>query len=427
MANPFSNESGRPGGSPTGRRHSQGPLPRAGSGSGEETLSPKGSNHQRARSSDFARQLEAEMGGEHPDPRTSRGASRDTNVNSRGSHRVDTASSGGADSTEAGEEATPSYRIDKENFVKGNIAVMPTGVVMRGRTKAFTIVPQEIKPLSNIGRGACSYVQRALHAPSGTQLALKVISVFDQSKRHQLLREIQALYDADCSSLVKFYGAYFLEGTIQIGLEYMDGGSLGNVVKQVGKIPEAALANIAYQVVWGLAYLKHEKRLHRDIKPSNILINSKGYVKITDFGVSAELRDSIGVAGTFTGTFKYMAPERIFNQAHSFPSDIWSFGLVLVECATGEYPYKETQTHIEMAEAIVSAESPRVPAHEFSTEFQNFVSQCLKKEPSERLPAEVLLGSSWFVKHGATDIPHSVANVRAWIDHTRQRLLSSAG
>lgn len=79
-----------------------------------------------------------------------------------------------------------------------------------------------------------------------------------------------------------------------------------------------------------------------------------------------------------------------------------------------------------MAEAIVSSDPPSLPSSEFSSEFQKFVSQCLRKDPAERLPAEVLLGSSWFTKHGATDIPHTVGNVRAWIDHTRKELLSSS-
>lgn len=60
----------------------------------------------------------------------------------------------------------------------------------------------------------------------------------------------------------------------------MDGGSLANVLNQVGPIPERVLASIAYQILWGLAYLKHEKRVHRDMKPSNLLINSLGEVKV---------------------------------------------------------------------------------------------------------------------------------------------------
>ena len=69
-------------------------------------------------------------------------------------------------------------------------------------------------------------------------------------------------------------------GSITIALEYMDGGSLANVLHQVGPIPERVLASIAYQILWGLAYLKHEKRVHRDLKPSNLLINSLGEVKV---------------------------------------------------------------------------------------------------------------------------------------------------
>jgi serine/threonine protein kinase len=71
-------------------------------------------------------------------------------------------------------------------------------------------------------------------------------------------------------------------GSITIALEYMDGGSLANVLNQVGPIPERVLASIAYQILWGLAYLKHEKRVHRDMKPSNLLINSQGEVKVGD-------------------------------------------------------------------------------------------------------------------------------------------------
>jgi serine/threonine protein kinase len=111
-------------------------------------------------------------------------------------------------------------------------------------------------------------------------LALKIINLFDKSKREQLIREIVALYDAQCPNLITFYGAFYRQGTITIALEYMDGGSLANVISQVGYIPEEVLGNIAYQILWGLAYLKHDKRVHRDVKPSNLLINSAGDVKV---------------------------------------------------------------------------------------------------------------------------------------------------
>jgi serine/threonine protein kinase len=147
-------------------------------------------------------------------------------------------------------------------------------------------------------------VIHGVHGPTRTPLALKIINLFDRSKREQLIREIVALYDAQCPNLITFYGAFYREGTITIALEYMDGGSLANVISQVGPIPEEVLGNIAYQILWGLAYLKHDKRVHRDVKPSNLLINSAGDVKVTDFGISAELTSTISMCGTFVGTFK---------------------------------------------------------------------------------------------------------------------------
>lgn len=114
----------------------------------------------------------------------------------------------------------------------------------------------------------------------GTPLALKVINLFDRSKREQLIREIVSLYDAQCPNLITFYGAFYREGSITIALEYMDGGSLANVLVQVGPIPERVLAHITFQILWGLAYLKHDKRVHRDLKPSNLLINSNGEIKV---------------------------------------------------------------------------------------------------------------------------------------------------
>jgi len=308
-----------------------------------------------------------------------------------------------------------SYSLEGGYFVKNNIAVNGTGVAMKDNPKAFTVVPEALELANVIGKGASSYVQRAIHRPSGTQLALKVISIFDKSKRDQLIKEIQTLYDADCDCLIAFYGAYHKEGAITIALEYMDGGSLANVINQVGSIPESVLANVVFQILWGMAYLKHERKVHRDMKPSNILINSLGQVKLSDFGVSAELRNSIGMLATFTGTFKYMSPERILHQPYSFPSDVWSLGLVALECATGIYPYREADTYIEMCETIVESPEPR-PSGEFSEEFFQFIASCVRKKAEDRLPPDILLGSPWLSKHGAKDLASAVANVKAWID-----------
>jgi mitogen-activated protein kinase kinase 1 len=198
------------------------------------------------------------------------------------------------------------------------------------------------------------------------------------------------------------------------------------------------LAHVSFQILYGLAYLKRQKRVHRDIKPSNLLINSAGEVKVTDFGVSAELGNSIAMCGTFVGTFKYthhprlsatrensssryMSPERICSAPYSFASDIWSTGLVLLECITGVYPYPEEHTCIGMAQTILEADVP-VPPTGASREFVEFIAHCLNKDPRSRLPAEILLTAPWLQKHGAVSIASSVAALQCWISATCRQL-----
>lgn len=116
---------------------------------------------------------------------------------------------------------------------------------------------------------------------------------------------------------------------------------------------------------------------------------------------------------------RYMSPERICSAPYSFSSDIWSTGLVLLECATGIYPYPEEDTCIGMAQTILEADVP-APPFGASTEFVEFIAHCLHKDPCKRLPAEILLTAPWLQKHGAVSITSSVAALRVWIQGVQE-------
>lgn len=318
-----------------------------------------------------------------------------------------------------------SYVLGEHLFVKDNIAVYQSGVSMKDASRQFVVQPESLVLGAVIGRGSSAYVQCATHVPSSKQLALKVLNVFDRAKRYQLITEIQALYDSDCDSLISFLGAYYREGAITIALEYMDCGPLSSVIAKAGALPEPALAAVAFQVLWGLAYLRVEKRLHRDIKPSNILINSNGQVKLSDFGLSAEIKNSIGMAATFVGTCCYMSPERILHKPYAFPADVWSLGLVLVEAALGKYPYPLGATYLEMAETIVDSPEPTLPREGgFSADFAQFIGGCLQKNPDERLPADILLGAPWLARHGVIDLASATSVMKRWLACTPSVVVS---
>ena len=114
--------------------------------------------------------------------------------------------------------------------------------------------------------------------------------------------------------------------------------SLDSISKNFGPVRVDVLGKIAEAVLGGLTYLYQAHRImHRDIKPSNILVNSRGQIKLCDFGVSSELENS--VADTFVGTGTYMAPERIQGSPYTVKSDVWSVGLTLMELAIGKFPF----------------------------------------------------------------------------------------
>lgn len=131
----------------------------------------------------------------------------------------------------------------------------------------------------------------------------------------------------------------------------MDEGSLHTVLQEqidgiTPRFSNPVLASISYQILWGLSYLHFERMVHRDVKPANILMNSKGYVKLSDFGIVAT-QTSLPHT-TVVGTIRYMSPERLRARPYGSASDIWSVGLVLLECVIGESPWEDITSMVRV-------------------------------------------------------------------------------
>ncbi|KAH7682841.1 Mitogen-activated protein kinase kinase protein [Dioscorea alata] len=273
--------------------------------------------------------------------------------------------------------------------------------------KVYRCSSQEMHIFGTIGSGASSVVQRAIHMTIHRILALKKINVFEKEKRQQLLNEMRTLCDACCyQGLVEFHGAFYTPdtGQVSIVLEYMDGGSLADVLRLQRSIPEHILSRMLPRLFGALSYLHKVRHLvHRDIKPANLLINLKGEPKITDFGISAGLDSSVAMCATFVGTVTYMSPERIRSENYSYPADIWSLGLTLLECATGKYPYTANDGPANLMLQILYDPSPSPPRHLFSPEFGSFIDSCLQKDPEARPTADDLLEHPFLRKYGNSD------------------------
>ncbi|XP_061526432.1 dual specificity mitogen-activated protein kinase kinase 5 isoform X3 [Phycodurus eques] len=213
-------------------------------------------------------------------------------------------------------------------------------------------------------------------------------------KAYHLLGKRVLAVKCDSPYIITFFSAFFVENRISICTEFMDGGSL-DVYK---RIPEHVLGRIAVAVVKGLTYLWSLKILHRDVKPSNMLVNTRGQVKLCDFGVSTQLVNSI--AKTYVGTNAYMAPERISGEQYGIHADVWSVGISFMELALGMFPYPQIQKNqgslmpLQLLQCIVDEDPPVLPAEQFSETFVHFITQCMKRLPKER-PAPNNLMRRW--------------------------------
>ncbi|THD22321.1 putative Dual specificity mitogen-activated protein kinase kinase, partial [Fasciola hepatica] len=159
-----------------------------------------------------------------------------------------------------------------------------------------------------------------------------------------------------------------------------------------------------------------------DVKPSNILIDREGRVKLCDFGISGQLVDSIAKSCE-AGCKPYMAPERIHPDqtanGYDIRSDVWSFGITMIELATGEFPYPKWDSVFQLLTYVLKNDPPSVPERlprptataeavvlddpvlkpgnwEFSSDFRDFVNQCLRRDFHERPKYQALKSHPFF-------------------------------
>ena len=316
----------------------------------------------------------------------------------------------------------------------------PPKATNRRHTKPKRFQPYEVKEKVNdfevvkhLGDGASSRVDLVKSKNDGKMYAMKVITT--ESKIAKLIfNEVKALSKCHkCPYIVKLYQAYYSDKQTHILLEYMDGNSLQEVLKAVGRVPERILKLIAYQVLKGLSYLHINSRIvHRDIKPANILIKRNGQVKISDFGLTGiysktkhEDEKNFGsgknygvnnpfVFKTCQGTLLYMSPERIREQNHSYNSDIWSIGITFAELLTGRYPFKSTQ-YFDVLDEISHLSQLPIDPNICSEQCRSFLNSCVVVDPDKRPGSADMLEHPFVKDLQAGSVENMQAEIAQWL------------
>jgi len=167
------------------------------------------------------------------------------------------------------------------------------------------------------------------------------------------------------------------------------------------ELNEGQIAHVCLSTLKSLSYIHAHHRIHRDIKSDNILLNSRGDVKIADFGYAAQLTQEQQKRRTVVGTPYWMAPELIRGHDYGTRVDIWSLGIMLMEMVEGEPPYMEfpplRALFLITTKGIPALQSPE----NWSSELLNFYNKCIEKDVDKRPSADELLQHP-FLKHACT-------------------------
>jgi serine/threonine protein kinase len=232
-----------------------------------------------------------------------------------------------------------------------------------------------------IGKGAYGRVYKGLDLENGDFVAIKQVSLenIPQEDLNIIMQEIDLLKNLNHKNIVKYLGSLKTKSHLHIILEYVENGSLANIIKpnKFGPFPESLVAVYIAQVLEGLVYLHEQGVIHRDIKGANILTTKEGLVKLADFGVATKLTEADINTHSVVGTPYWMAPEVIEMSGVCAASDIWSVGCTVIELLTCAPPYYDLQPMPALFR-IVQDVHPPIPEG-LSPEITDFLRQCFQK------------------------------------------------
>lgn len=304
-----------------------------------------------------------------------------------------------------------------------------------------------------IGRGASSIVRRAeprgAGGPFPPLVALKFLRSCSEPRRRMIEAEIEsgALAAGECDALTPLLGVAIDGATDDLILIFplASRGSLDDVLRARGALPERLAFAVVFQVAWGLAWLREEHRLHRDVKPHNVLVSADGAARLSDLGLSRSVGAAPGVlraaaavastsneaaaaggapsparpaatgsvAASAVGTLAFLSPERLAGDeaGYSYPADVYALGVVLYKAlfGGGAHPLAEgAESLVDAALAVANAPAhftlPRARAGSVSPDAVDVLALCLARAPGDRATAAELLGHAAFARHGLVDL-----------------------
>lgn len=251
--------------------------------------------------------------------------------------------------------------------------------------------------IKTLGRGGMGVVWLARDEVLEREVALKFLPdlvVHDRAVLSDLKRETRRSLELTHKNIVRIHDFVHDENTGCISMEYVDGDTLSNLrADKPRKVFEVAeLADWTAELCDALNYAHNNARIiHRDLKPANLMVNQRGELKITDFGIARSLSDSVSKVTVHgkSGTLVYMSPQQLDGERGSHLDDIYSFGASIYELLTGRPPFSSGNVDRQIREKIPPSMAQRrkeleIAGDQIDDSWERVVASCLAKDPARR-------------------------------------------
>jgi serine/threonine-protein kinase len=259
------------------------------------------------------------------------------------------------------------------------------------------VLAERYRIIGLLGRGGMGEVYRADDLKLGQPVALKFLPkalADDPVRRERFYAEVRIARQVSHPNICRVYDIGELDGRHFLTMEFVDGEDLASLLKRIGRLPGDKAIDVARQLCAGLAAAHDKGVLHRDLKPANVMIDGRGRVRITDFGLAVAAGEEIP-AGDASGTPAYMAPEQFAGKGASVRSDIYALGLVLYELYTGRRAFSApTMAELRAVKESATPTAPSEIAREIDPIVERVILRCMEKDPRQRPASAVQVAAA---------------------------------
>lgn len=269
-------------------------------------------------------------------------------------------------------------------------------LVSEGRFLPGRLIAGRYRIIALLGKGGMGEVYRADDLTLGQAVAMKFLPEEATSHEGMLERfknEVRIARRISHPNVCRVYDVGEIDGATFFTMEYVDGEDLASLLRRIGRLPQDKAVEIARQICAGLAAAHGKGVLHRDLKPANIMLDGRGQVVITDFGL-AGVADDIRGPEVRSGTPAYMAPEQIEGREVTMLSDVYALGLVLYEIFTGKRAFTEKSLGISQDHKDRTPSRPSSVVRDIDPIVEKVILRCLEAEPSLRPPTALAVSAA---------------------------------